>query len=236
MCLRDREVEYCGERRKVNVVALESEEAVEAALGPDVLLVRSSARLMAWIDQWRCLGQPEFGADDSLGRDLVAALGDHLAHFEPDAALGSWTTTSVIHRDTATPGKGPATTAHRDLDETAVANLKDVAAAFVNAWIPLMPVNCDPIALVDPATVTPTQATSYRNYNPADTTGLRSPIDGEQDHRWVWVPGLGPGDALCWRSDVVFHASFRLPHQNAGHRTSAESRRSIDARFQLEAD
>lgn len=182
----------------------------------DVYLVCDWIPLRRWCEGWASAKEPSLeSAGDSMALALAAAL--------PLEVLGShaWTLTSVIQRDTA-QGTGPTHHAHRDLDELAAANLGGVG--FANAWIPLDVVRADPLAVVDPATVLPAQRASFRGYSTSDRTGLRAPAAHEPPHDWKYVPGLRPGDALLWRSDVVYHAAFELTGQSA-------TRRSCDVRF-----
>mmetsp|Transcript_15270 Transcript_15270/g.46265 ORF Transcript_15270/g.46265 Transcript_15270/m.46265 type:complete len:231 (+) Transcript_15270:3-695(+) len=182
-------------------------------------VVRASERLGRWHERWLAEGSPEFRAESDTARSLLAALGDALEPFTRGEG-GRWVATSVIHRDTRDGSKGAAKTVHRDLCDTAVANLSDVRA-FVNAWIPLRPVHSHPLALLDPNTCDPrTQAAPYRAVSAADRSGLNY----DASHAWFWCPRLGPADALLWRSDLVYHASFDLAGQD-------DFRRSCDVRF-----
>ena len=139
--------------------------------------------------------------------------------------------TSVIHRDTKTQKSGgrAAKVAHRDLDETAVSNLRARGyGAFLNVWLPLdRPIGtADPLALIQPRSVeVATDAVPFMGAG-SDGTGLGHPPP-DRAHDWVWVPGLSPGDALVWPSQIVFHASFQHPNDDG----QGDGRRSADVRL-----
>lgn len=116
---------------------------------------------------------------------------------------------------------GYAGVVHRDLDETAVSNLQENGGTDLsyNVWVPLAAVESDPLALLLPTTVDLSDAAGYHISLEGDRTGLKH----NAAHKWVWFPGLKPGDAIMWYSERVYHCAFRLPQQTA-IRTSIDIR------------
>ena len=100
---------------------------------------------------------------------------------------------------------GYAGTFHRDLDATAVSNLKDRGAVvFINAWVPLAPVKSRPLAVLKPASCDfATDPAPFRGLA-YDTTGLNH----NPSHEWVSFRELAPTDVLLFRSDTVYHGAL----------------------------
>jgi len=220
-------------------------------------LVKQDARLLSWHEEVMA-GETgrEFTAESTTACGLAEALLPIIETWTglKTGAEGTWKLTSVIHRDTRAmkAGGGYTSVAHRDLDEAAVCNLlssflqqefqpEDVNVSalpplFVNAWVPLQPVEADPLAVVLPESVvlpasgrgsggSSHDACPFLGISPGDATGLALPPLG-RNHDWRWAAGMCQGDVLIWRSEQVYHGAFKHP----GQRPDA-SRRSVDVRF-----
>jgi len=141
---------------------------------------------------------------------------------------------NVILRDSSQGEGGYTATAHRDLDERAVSNLKDKHGAFLflNFWVPLNPVVRDHLGICCPEQVDiPRDSAGFKNLE-GDYTGLNA----RAGHRWVYVPNLKPGDVIIWRSEIVYHASLTAIGSGGGpafnYQPPAEPcRKSIDLRI-----
>ena len=128
--------------------------------------------------------------------------------------------------------KAYTSTAHRDLDETAVSNLAARRARiFLNFWLPLAPVIQDHLGICLPDSVDLSADPGGFKGLEGDRTGLRH----RANHRWFYVPNMGPGDVLIWRSEVVYHASLvpvnACSIANPGLDIGSERRKSIDLRL-----
>jgi hypothetical protein len=162
---------------------------------------------------------------------------------------------NFIARDTATSAGNFTAEAHRDLDEDAAANLRASTGRedLLNFWVPLEPVERHTLGAVLPASVDYAAdpaafASCERAEGPGgaagarDRTGLRrSQTAG--GHRWVFFGGLAPGDAVVWRSDVVYHAALlglereddasAAPPRGPSGASARRGRRSVDLRIAL---
>ena len=229
-------IEYSDGRRVVKIAPEAAESVCDS-----VVVVRQCGKLLRWHDAWVASGCPSFAAEEANVTDCLA---EALGRFDLAACSTTrWVAKSAIHRGDSR-FSGPTRSAHRDLCEVAVANLRTTtgALAFVNVWLPVLrPVDRDPLAFLDPKTADiAAQAAPYRAVSAVDRTG----INYDHRHRWFYVPNLRPGDALLWRSDLVYHASFTLPtnpaapddkkdqHKNNNNSDDAPfPRRSCDLRF-----
>jgi hypothetical protein len=125
---------------------------------------------------------------------------------------------------------------------TAVGASCAAASAAAAAGVPPLAADVDPLALLLPTSVVLERDAAP--FHPSlllhdDPDGLLlggddHPRDGgtgtglrhDARHAWVWHSALGVGDALLWRSELVYHAAFARPGQQAN-----ASRRSADVRL-----
>lgn len=162
--------------------------------------------------------------DDDARQQLCEIVADLIRQREAEEGSASklrpdarWTVGNVILRRRG--AENYTRTIHRDLDEVATHNLRlhERLAHYYNAWIPLVPLHSDPLALLLPG---PHQAASFLGYSEADRTGLVR----ADDQRWVYLAGMVPGDLILWYSERVFHVSCPLPEQTAHTRVSLDVR------------
>ncbi|CAM9569733.1 unnamed protein product [Phaeothamnion confervicola] len=179
--------------------------------------------LIGWF-QANCERAAEpFDMKDPLAKELANHASSLLNELPGEETTSTSATVfrSLIYRS---PGekRSYASTVHRDVDEAAAANAPP-GTRFFNVWVPLTSVTADPLALLLPETADfERDAAPFRNLSDGDRTSLRY----NPAQRWVFFPGLGPGDAIVWRSEKVYHAAFH----DEGH-PAALSRRSVDLRL-----
>jgi hypothetical protein len=131
--------------------------------------------------------------------------------------LKQWEFTSLIFRNTRAANANSYTnTVHRDLDQVAINCLLERGhSRCINFWVPLAPVESDPLAILHPSTVDiEREATGFLGLE-NNWTSLchQTELDVQQGfvrRQWLWIHDLVPGDVLVWESGIVFHASFQL--------------------------
>jgi hypothetical protein len=141
-----------------------------------------------------------------------------------------YTISSVIYRyqDPQSDEASYTNVVHRDLSEEATQNMREhhQQLYYYNAWIPREPVLAYPLGMILPDTVDlsnePTGFMGLEN----DRTGLAF----SSTHRWVYQPGMVPGDLLLWHSDVVYHSAL-VPINPVHMSPSKAPRNSLDMRI-----
>lgn len=226
------------------------EHGVAAVTDPDTLrslrLMKdgvqwmTSPALKEWAEKARTAPPGTVPSNGELIGDLAVVVKPMIqAEYPPDVLTDAldWKLGNVIERDPGAGVNGYAGTVHRDLDDTAVGNLRSVDRAryFFNIWAPLTKVHCNPLAVLLPDSVDFSR-------DPAGFRGLeydRTGLNHQPGHKWLGFPDMCPGDVLVWRSDVVYHAAYS-GKASGGEDVDEEvvavcdcppSRRSVDVRF-----
>eukprot|EP00397_Hematodinium_sp_SG-2012_P058219 GEMP01073455.1.p1 GENE.GEMP01073455.1~~GEMP01073455.1.p1 ORF type:complete len:267 (+),score=33.51 GEMP01073455.1:80-802(+) len=136
----------------------------------------------------------------------------------------TWSVENVIRRD-GEKDYYVGSRVHRDIDEHAWNNLIGhgvVSIGIINVWVPLISLQRDTLAWL-PANKSDSQwSASFHNVSPTDRTGLN--FHAAHADEWVYAPKLKPGDALAWKSTLVYHSAAELPSGESG-------RRSVDFRL-----
>lgn len=118
---------------------------------------------------------------------------------------------------------------HRDLDETAVANLRARGGSlFLNFWVPFNAVLSDHLGLCLPSSVDiASQAAPFKGL-----TGDRTGLTWGPQQQWIVACDLRPGDVLIWQSDRVYHSNVAPAEADHGmYISGGQRRRSVDLRL-----
>ena len=205
---------YSDGKFAVSVVDVAPKAASFTLQDNDIELVEAVSPIKAWIEAHNTDVDQPFTENEEL--ELAALVVDEIRAKEPHKAgkASKWSLSSVIYRKQDPTGSKSYTNAvHRDLSEDAVANLKDHhnQVYYYNAWIPRSKVTSFPLGLIQPNSIDlqkePTGFLGIEN----DRTGIRY----SQDHQWIYFSNMNVGDLLLWHSEIVYHAAFALPDQDA---------------------
>lgn len=106
--------------------------------------------------------------------------------------------------------------------------------AFVNVWVPLKPVERDPLGMIEWTTQRPEDVLSIKLIYPHRTAEIYRVLPSDL-HRWVYYPDMMPGECLVFkvfdsandgRARFSLHAAFQDPNS----KPDAPSRESIEMR------